>query len=105
MDPISSKVTLEPAAGKAAEAPAQAEKNAKLRKVCADFEAMLVFQMMKSMRQTIPQNGLFKPSQGRATFEMLLDQKLAEAVSRKGEGVGLQRALYDQLTRPSEKKD
>ena len=105
MDPLSSNMTVTPPAGKAADAPVQAEKNAKLRKVCADFEAMLVFQMMKSMRQTIPQNGLFKPSQGRATFEMLLDQKLAEAVSRKGEGMGLQRALYEQLARPPEKKD
>jgi flagellar protein FlgJ len=86
-------------------AAAQTERDAKLKKVCADFEALLVFQMVKTMRQTIPQDGLFKPSPGRATFEALLDQKIAGEVARKGEGMGLQRALYEQLTRPGEKKD
>ena len=105
MDAISSKMIPDPPGGKPPATPAQTERDAKLKKVCADFEAMLVFQMVKTMRQTIPQNGLFKPSPGRATFETLLDQKIAGEMARKGEGMGLQRALYEQLTRSGEKKD
>jgi flagellar protein FlgJ len=105
MDPISSNINGGLLPGKARTTPAQPEREAKLKKVCADFEAMLVFHMLKAMRQTIPQNGLFKPSQGRATFEMMLDQKIADEAARKGEGRGLQEALYGQLTRSAEKKD
>ncbi len=84
---------------------AAAAKEKKLKKACADFESMLVYQMLKTMRQTIPKDGFLKSSQGRQTYEMLLDQKLATELSSKGEGLGLQTMIYKQLTGANLKKD
>jgi len=53
--------------------------------------------MMKTMRQTIPKSGFLNDTHGKATYEMMLDQKVAEAVANKGEGLGLQKILYNQL--------
>jgi peptidoglycan hydrolase FlgJ len=77
----------------------------KLKKACADFEAMLVFQLLKTMRQSAPRDGFLKPSQGRETYEMMLDQKISEELAHKGEGLGLQKMLYNQMTQRNPKKD
>lgn len=81
----------------AAQRQADPEKEKKLKKVCADFEALLTFNLLKTMRRTIPSGGIVPRSQSRETFEMMLDQHLADAVARKGQGMGLQKAVYDQL--------
>jgi flagellar protein FlgJ len=82
--------------------PAQAKK---IKKVAADFEAMLVFQLMKTMRNAAPRNGFLKPSQAQQTYEMMLDQKVAEELAKKGGGVGLQKMLYNQMTQRNPEKD
>jgi Rod binding domain-containing protein len=38
-------------------------------------------------------------SPGKDTYYMLMDQKVAEDLSRKGNGLGLQKMLYEQLTK------
>lgn len=71
----------------------------KLRKACAAFESFMVYYMLKTMRKSVPQSGLLGNTAGRDTFNMMLDQKIAEKVSeRKGGSLGLQQALYDQLS-------
>ena len=77
----------------------------KLKKACADFESMMVFQLLKTMRQTVPKNGLLKPTQGKETYEMMLDQKIADDLANKGQGLGMQKMLYNQITRQNFKKD
>ncbi|MCX7982217.1 MAG: rod-binding protein [Syntrophales bacterium] len=69
----------------------------KLKQVCADFEAIFVYQLMQSMRKTVPKGGLLPLSAGRSTWEMLMDQHVAEAISKKGDGFGLQKMLYNDL--------
>jgi peptidoglycan hydrolase FlgJ len=81
------------------------DREKKLKKTCADFEAMLVFQLLKTMRQAAPKNGYLKPSQGKETYEMMMDQKIAEDLANKGQGLGLQKMLYNQITRHNLKKD
>ena len=76
------------------------EKDQKLMKACTDFESLLVFELLKTMRKTIPKNGLFKTSLTQETFETMMDQKIAEDVAAQRSGFGLKEALYDQLTRP-----
>ena len=76
----------------------------KLKKACADFEAMLAFQLLKTMRQSIPKSGFLKSSQGRDTYEMMLDQKISEEMAHKGEGMGLQKILYNQISRYHQNK-
>ena len=106
MDEISSNITADVKASQTTAGrtidPAQEKK---LKKACADFESMLVFQLLKTMRQTVPKNGLLKPSQGKETYEMMLDQKIADDLANKGQGLGLQKMLYNQITRQNFKKD
>lgn len=77
----------------------------KLKKACADFEAILVSQLLKTMRQSAPRTGFLKPSQGQQTYEMMLDQKIAEELANKGGGLGLQKMLYNQMSQRNPKKD
>lgn len=71
----------------------------KLKKVCADFESILAYQMIKTMRRTVPENKMGMNDYGKDTFTTILDQKLAETVSANGDGLGLQKVLYEQLTK------
>jgi flagellar protein FlgJ len=75
------------------------EKEKKIKKTCADFEALLTYNLLKTMRRTIPAGGALPRSSSRDTYETMLDQHIADAVARKGQGVGLQKVLYDQLAK------
>ncbi len=79
------------------EGQAPVDKEGKLKKTCADFESILVYYMFKAMRQSIPKSGYLKDSPGKDTYNMMLDQKIAEELANKGKGAGLQDALLKQL--------
>lgn len=74
-----------------------ADKEKKLKKVCADFEALLTYNLLKTMRRTIPSGGAVPRSASRDTYEMMMDQHIADTVARKGQGIGLQKAICEQL--------
>jgi peptidoglycan hydrolase FlgJ len=76
-----------------------AAQDKKLRQACADFESIFFSNLFKEMRRTIPQSGLLPPSPGKDMYQMMLDQKIAEDLSKRGEGMGLQKLLYEQLRR------
>lgn len=71
----------------------------KLRKACADFESIFTYQLLKTMRKTIPESKTGMNNYGKDTYTMMMDQKLAESISAKGNGLGLQKALFEQLTK------
>ncbi len=75
------------------------KKEKKLKKACADFESIFTYYMFKTMRQSIPQSGYLKQSPGKDTYYMLFDQKVAEEMSNKGKGAGLQQTLFNQLSK------
>jgi len=75
------------------------EEKKRLKKACADFESLLVYNMLKTMRNTIPQSGLLKNNPGKDTINMLMDRQIADDVARKHNGLGLQKVLYDQFTK------
>jgi len=75
----------------------QQEADQKLKKVCADFESIFTYQLLKTMRKTIPNGGVFQRSSARDNWEMMMDQQVAETMSRKGQGLGLQTILYNQM--------
>jgi flagellar protein FlgJ len=70
----------------------------KLKKTCADFESIFTYQLLKTMRATIPKGDKIGENYGKDTYTMMMDQKLAEEMSSKGNGLGLQKVLFDQLT-------
>jgi flagellar protein FlgJ len=72
------------------------ENERKLKKVCADFESIFIYHMLRKMRSTIPRSGLVNEMKGKDTYEMMMDQKVSEDLSNKG-GLGLQKMLYNQI--------
>ena len=77
----------------------QAERKEKeLKKACADFESVLVYSLFKSMRKTIPVGGLLDKAPGKDTYTMMMDQKAAEEMAHRGDGLGIQKMLFNQLS-------
>ena len=93
---ITDRMVLQKKTGEAEDKESLEEEN-KLKKSCADFEAVFTYYMFKAMRQTIPQSGFLKQSPGKDTYNMLFDQKVAEELAKNKRGSGLQQILFEQL--------
>lgn len=70
----------------------------KLLAACQDFEALFIQMMFKSMRNTIPKDGLIPKSFSQEVFEEMLDEELSKKMA-KGQGIGLAQEIYKQLSR------
>lgn len=70
-----------------------------LEEVSRQFESLLLNMMIKEMRATVPESGLFPESMAKDIFTSMLDEQYADAMSENG-GIGLQRLLVDQLQNP-----
>jgi len=70
----------------------------KLKKVCADFESIFTYQLLKTMRQSIPKSQMGMSNYGKDTYTTIVDQKMAESIAAQDNGIGLKKVLYDQLT-------
>lgn len=79
-------------------ASAEEEKDRKLRKSCADFEALFISYIFQTMRKTVPEGHATAKMPGKDSYTMIMDHKLSEDLARRG-GIGLQKVLYDQLKR------
>jgi peptidoglycan hydrolase FlgJ len=71
----------------------------KIKKACKDFESIFTYYLLKTMRETVPKGTSVGSSSGKDTYYMLMDQKVSEEMSNKGTGLGLQKILYEQLTK------
>lgn len=68
-----------------------------LKEACQGFEEVFLNIMMKSMRSTIPEDGLFGKSQGMDIYTSMHDQYLAETISKGENSTGVGEYLYRQL--------
>ncbi len=75
----------------------------KLKKACTEFEALFVQEILKFMRQTIPQSGLAGSGAGKEVYQSLLDQELSKNLAKKG-GLRIGEMVYKQMLRKEEKK-
>ena len=75
------------------------DEDKKLRKACADFEAFFVYYMLKTMRETVPKSNFLGNSSGKDTYNMMMDQKIAENVANRGNGLGLQKMILNQMNK------
>ena len=74
-------------------------RNKGLGKACADFESIFIYQLLQTLRKTVPRSGLFSDKSSRwGMYTMMFDQKVAEDLATKGGGIGLQKMLSDQLS-------
>lgn len=69
-----------------------------LKSAVADFESIFIYYMLQTLRKTVPKDGLFsQKTSSMDTYNMILDQKFAEDMATKGEGIGLQKMLLYQF--------
>ncbi len=68
-----------------------------LKQVAKEFESLFINMMLKSMRDTLPQDGLFNTDQTRL-YTSLLDQQLAQKLSSSGQ-LGFAKLIEQQLGR------
>ncbi len=69
----------------------------RLKKACADFEAILLNYMFQSMRKTLPGNDVFGSSIGMDMYESMYFQQLSTDIARGRNSLGIGDALYRQL--------
>ena len=67
-----------------------------LKAAAEQFEAMFLQQVMKSMRDTVPQDGLLNSDSSRF-YTSLLDQQMAQNMDSSGKGIGFARLIEQQL--------
>lgn len=69
---------------------------ARLRRACAQMEGVFLSQLMKAMRETIPQDGIINGGSGEDMFTAMLDEHVSDtAAARQERGLGA--ALFRQL--------
>ncbi|HUU40103.1 MAG TPA: rod-binding protein [Desulfatiglandales bacterium] len=73
-------------------------KNNSLKKTCAEFEAIFIDLMLKSMRKTITEVGVLGESNEDKMFKSMLDENLAVGIAKAG-GIGLGDMLFENLKR------
>lgn len=82
------------AARRAAEA---ADIDPKTRQAAQDFEAFFIGHLLKDMRNSLPEGGLFEQSSESRMMHDMLDENMADDLAHKGQGIGLAQVLMKQL--------
>ena len=77
-------------------------KNSRLRKQCTEFESFLYNSMLKSMRGTVPEDGLFSGGNAEKIYTSMLDEKYSQMMSEKMNS-WIADALYKQLMQKQHK--
>jgi len=74
----------------------QKPQDKKLWEMSLKFEALLLQQMMSSMRKSVPESGLLNTGFASDTYNAMFDQVIAEAGSHHS-GLGIADGIYRQL--------
>lgn len=69
-----------------------------LKAAAQQFETLFLQMVMKSMRDTVPQDGLLNSDQSRF-YTGMLDQQMAQNLSTSGKGIGFAKLIEQQLGR------
>ena len=75
---------------------ADKKEETKLRMACQELEAMVLKQMLDTMRQSVPQDGLFSGGNAEKFFQSMQDDNMAACLDKSG-GIGFGDVLYKQL--------
>ncbi|MFO7752571.1 MAG: rod-binding protein [Desulfobacteraceae bacterium] len=76
---------------------AKLKEKQELKEACDGFEAIFLKTVMKSMRETLPEDGLFKTSNEMDIYKSMHDEHLSEQISQGDNSVGISEFLYRQL--------
>jgi flagellar protein FlgJ len=67
-----------------------------LREIAKDFESLLIRQLLKEMRKTVPQDGFLEYSNATEMYQEMGDDALANGIAEQG-GLGIGELVYQQL--------
>ena len=68
----------------------------RLETACAEFESIFLTHMLKSMRETIVEEGYMGNNNESKIIQSMFDENLARAIA-KGGGIGLGKIVYERL--------
>ncbi len=68
----------------------------KLMETLREFEGIFVHMMLKEMKKTVEDGGLFEKSRGSEIFEEMHIEELSKEMS-KGDGMGIAKMMYEQF--------
>lgn len=69
-----------------------------LESASQQFESLLLNFMIREMRATVPDSGLFAKSMAESVFNAMLDEKYGDLMAAGG-GIGLSRMIVEQMGR------
>lgn len=75
---------------------AQREENA-----LVEFEAIFVRELLKTMRESLPEGGLFESTPEMETYEEMFDGALAQSIAESGQ-LGIGKAIAAEIDRQEE---
>ena len=70
--------------------------DSRLKNACAEMESVFTDILFRSMRATVPKNGLIAESHAEKIYTEMLDKEMATAFSEKGD-LGLAEAMYQNM--------
>jgi len=76
-------------------AEAQLKDGAQLKQANQDFEALLVRHLVKAMRKTVPESGLFSSETSRQLNDHLIENALSDSLASGG-GIGINKLMESQ---------
>ena len=68
----------------------------RLEMACAEFESIFLTYMLKSMRETIVEDGYLGNNNESKIIQSMFDENLAQGIA-KGGGIGLGKIVYERL--------
>ncbi len=67
-----------------------------------DLESLFVYMLLKEMRKTVPETKFMHGGRGEEIFRDMLDEELSKKISAApGDGIGIAKVLYEQLSKPT----
>jgi flagellar protein FlgJ len=72
-------------------------KEQRLAKACADFEAIFVEQLFKTMRASVPESGLADSGRAEEIYTSMLDQQIAREMALGQGSLGLAHQMRSKL--------
>jgi peptidoglycan hydrolase FlgJ len=79
----------------------QTDEQKKLMSAAQDFESYFIYMLMKEMRKTVNESPMFHGGNSEKIFTDMLDEELGKDMAKApGDGMGIAKLLYEQLSRP-----
>jgi len=104
VDPLANRVRNFSLKQKASLSPEENKaRDVELMQAARKFEGLFIHQMLKAMRSTVPESGLFD-SFAMKQYESMLDEEIAQEMA-KHKGLGLADNFFRQFKRLAEKAD